>query len=200
MTFLFLDKIFDMEVRKHMVFYRRMPDENVLGDCIWKGIIDIVIVIIAGMFLAGYLCKVENVIGNSMSPVMKSEEKVFVDTMQYNIFSPDKGDVILFKVESKNGVTEKYMKRIIAVPGETVLIKDGSVYVNDKKIKTDDEIVNPGLAGEEIKLGHDEYFVLGDNYNNSEDSRFSSIGNVREEDIIGKVWLRVAPFARIGIV
>ena len=72
--------------------------------------------------------------------------------------------------------------------------------VYNKKIKTDDEIVNPGLAGEEIKLGHDEYFVLGDNYNNSEDSRFSSIGNVREEDIIGKVWLRVAPFARIGIV
>ena len=183
-----------------MEFYRRMPDENIFVDCIWKWIIDIIVVIIAGLFLAAYLCKVESVVGNSMSPSMKSEEKVFVDTVHYNIFSPDKGDVILFKVKSKNGVTEKYMKRIIAGPGEKVLIKDGAIFVNGKKVKTKDEIVNPGLAGDEIELADDESFVIGDNYNNSEDSRFSSIGNVNKDDIIGKVWLRVAPFARIGTV
>lgn len=177
-----------------------MPDENLFVDCILKWIIDIILVIVIGLFIATYLCDMDIVVGNSMSPTVKNEEKVFIDTMIYNLTSPKKGDVIQFKVESKSGMIEKYIKRVIACPGETVYIEDGSIFVNGKKVKTNEEIVNPGLANEEIKLAKNEYFVMGDNYNNSEDSRFNSIGNVREDDIIGKVWLRVAPFVRIGLV
>lgn len=186
-----------------MEFYRRIPDENIFTDIILKWLTDIVVVVIAAMFIATYLCSEEKVTGNSMSSTLNSNEKVFVDTIIYNISNPERYDVIRFNVVNSDGVKETYIKRIVGMPGETVQIKNGKIYVDDKELDygADKEgIVNAGKASEGIKLGKDEYFVMGDNWNSSEDSRFSSIGNVKLADIEGKVWLRVSPFAKIGIV
>ena len=102
-----------------------------------------------------------------------------------------------------NEKSHYYVKRVIAVPGDKVQIKDGAVYVNgelfDEKAETA-AILDAQLAAEEIELGEDEYFVLGDNRNNSEDSRYANIGNVKKEYIIGKAWFIVSPFQDFGFL
>lgn len=186
-----------------MEFYKRMPDENIFIDIIGKWIVDILLVIVIGIFIAVYICSEYKIVGNSMSGMLNSGEKVFVNTTVYNIRKPSRYDVVKFSAVSEDGINEDYVKRIIGLPGETVQIKDGYIYINDKKLShslVNDKIVNAGLAGEKIKLEEDEYFVLGDNCNSSEDSRFKSVGNVKLSDIQGKVWMRISPFVRIGFV
>ena len=188
---------------KLMEFYRRMPDENIFTDVIIKWVVDVVTVIVIAVFIAIYLCNEEKVVGNSMASTLNSNEKVFVDTIKYNIFDPDRYDVIRFSTMSEDGTKETYIKRIVGMPGETVQIKNGKIYINDKELdygEKDEGIVNAGMAADGVKLGRNEYFVMGDNWNSSADSRFTSIGKVKLKDIEGKVWLRVAPFARMGIV
>ena len=95
------------------------------------------------------------------------------------------------------------MKRVIAVPGDTVQIIDGKVYVNDEPFEEEIEepyIENGLLAEEPVKVGEDEYFVLGDNRNNSEDSRYANIGNVKKEHIYGKAWFIVSPLGKFGFI
>ena len=95
------------------------------------------------------------------------------------------------------------MKRIIGMPGETVQILSGYIYINGKYLEADNDLNQVslvGLAGSPIVLGEDEYFLLGDNRDGSEDSRFANIGNVKREQIQGKIWLRLAPFLDFGVV
>ena len=102
------------------------------------------------------------------------------------------------QMEMKN-----YVKRVIGVPGDTVQIKNGTVYVNGKAFDEETDVASiedAGLAAEEITLGAEEYFVLGDNRNNSEDSRYANIGNIKKDYIIGKAWFRIAPFSEIGFL
>ena len=92
---------------------------------------------------------------------------------------------------------------VVGVPGDTVQIKNGTVYVNGKAFDEETDVASiedAGLAAEEITLGAEEYFVLGDNRNNSEDSRYANIGNIKKDYIIGKAWFRIAPFSEIGFL
>ena len=96
------------------------------------------------------------------------------------------------------------MKRIIGLPGETVQIDlEGNIYINGEILEEDyglEPILFPGLAAEPITLGEDEYFVLGDNRNNSSDSRDASVGNIHRDDIVGKAWVRIWPLNKIGVL
>ena len=99
-----------------------------------------------------------------------------------------------------------YIKRIIGLPGETVqIMDDGSIYINGEKLEENYgmEVIKPetiGRAAEPIELGDDEYFVMGDNRNNSSDSRTDMVGNIKRENIIGKAWLRIWPVSDFGIL
>ena len=99
-----------------------------------------------------------------------------------------------------------YIKRIIGLPGETVqIMEDGSIYINGEKLEESygREVIQPetiGRAAEPIVLGEDEYFVMGDNRNNSSDSRTDIVGNIKREDIIGKAWLRIWPLSDFGVL
>ena len=111
------------------------------------------------------------------------------------------GDIVAF-YPNGNEKSRYYIKRIIGEPGDTIQIQDGVVYVNGDALESAnrESIENAGLAEEPVTVGEDEYFVLGDNRNNSEDSRYASIGNVKKEDIAGKVWFQTYPRNSMGRV
>ena len=124
---------------------------------------------------------------------------VIVNKIDYYLKSPKRNDVIVYK---QSNIEHSYyeIKRVIGLPGETVKIKNGMIYINDEvlkeKIKTE-TIENAGLAEEGIKLDDNEYFVLGDNRNDSEDSRFASVGNVLRNEILGKAVAIEKPFTLV---
>lgn len=112
----------------------------------------------------------------------------------YRLSSPKRGDVIVF-LPNGNQNSHYYVKRVVGLPGETVQIQDGSVYIDGVLLEEDealDKMIDAGIAQNELTLALDEFFVLGDNRNSSEDSRSGNIGAVKKEDIIGKAWFRLA--------
>lgn len=167
---------------------------------IWTGeILAVILIAVVLVLFIGFRIKV---VGASMSPTLESGEEILVNRFRYKIFSPKQNDLIVF-LPNGNEKSHYYIKRVIACPGDKVQIKDGVVYVNGKKF--DEKVAvanieNPLLAENEITVGEDEYFVLGDNRNNSEDSRYASIGNVKKEYIVGKAWFVVSPWGKFGFI
>lgn len=132
------------------------------------------------------------VIGDSMSPTLVGGQEVLINRLVYNIFEPRMGDVIVFKPNG-NENAHTYVKRVVATPGDKVRIINGILYVNDAPEEFfTDSIANAGIASSEIKVGEDEYFVMGDNPNSSEDSRNANIGNIKKSTIMGKAWFHMA--------
>lgn len=141
-------------------------------------------------------------IGQSMEPTIRSGDRVLINRMVYTITSPDYGDLVVFRPNG-NENAHYYIKRVVGLPGDTVTIESGRVFVNGTLLEEDiitDSMTEAGLAEEGVTLGTDEYFVLGDNRNNSEDSRSADIGNVKQSDILGKAWFDVTPGERFGLL
>lgn len=140
--------------------------------------------------------------GSSMEPKLSDEDNVIVDKITYHFKEPERYDIIVFPYQYEENVY--YIKRIIGMPGETVYIdEEGNIYINDKVLAEGygkEVIEEPGRAYEPITLGTDEYFVMGDNRNNSSDSRDPSVGNIKRDDIIGKAWLRIWPLDKFGFI
>ena len=164
---------------------------------IW--ILLIVITISASYFITTNVFVKTSVSGTSMEPTLKEGQIVIVNKLEYYIKSPKRNDVIVYKQSNKEHSYFE-IKRVIGLPGETVKIKNGIVYINDEamkeKVKTE-TISNSGLAEEGVKLDDNEYFVLGDNRNDSEDSRFAGIGNVLKNEILGKAVATEKPFSLV---
>jgi len=161
---------------------------------IWAA--QIAAVIFLAYFIIYYCVEKTTVIGSSMEKTLSANDQIIINKFIYHVSDPKRFDVIVFKQSGKEHSFYN-IKRIIGLPGETVQIKDGSIYINGEvldEIIEVEEMVNYGLAAEEIVLEENEYFVLGDNRNNSEDSRFASIGNITRDEIIGKASLRLSPF------
>lgn len=163
-------------------------------------LLQIVIVCAFAFVFVWYFGQRVSNIGDSMSPVLKNGDVVLVNRIIYDASSPKRGDIIVFKPNGNESL-HSYMKRIIALPGETVQIIDGEIYVDGEKLEEEyktAEITDAGLAAEEIALAGDEFFVLGDNRKSSEDSRMADIGNVKRSEIEGKAWFIISPGKRIG--
>ena len=125
-----------------------------------------------------------------------------MDKLSYRFHDPARFDIVVFPVV-RDGKEEYYIKRVIGLPGETVQIIDGYVYINGEKLDENygAEVMNDaGRAAEPITLGDDEYFVLGDNRNRSDDSRYENVENLKREKIVGRAWVRIWPFDRICVV
>ena len=128
--------------------------------------------------------------GDSMSPALKNGDVVLVNRLIYQIKGPARGDIIVFR-PGGNENTHYSIKRVVGLPGETVHIIDGSVYIDGEEAEGDiyaADIEYAGTAEEPVELGEDEYFVIGDNTGVSDDSRTEDVGNVRLEDICGEAW------------
>lgn len=140
--------------------------------------------------------------GESMEPTLQDGDNLIVDKITYRFNEPERFDIIVFPFKYKEDTF--YIKRIIGLPGETVQItNEGEIFINDELLKEGygkEVMLDPGNAYTPITLGEDEYFVLGDNRNNSSDSRSSSVGVIHKDDIIGRAWMRIWPFSEFGIL
>ena len=139
--------------------------------------------------------------GASMENTLHNGDNLIVDKLSYRFHDPERFDIIVFPFQFQDNTY--YIKRIIGLPGE--IMDDGSIYINGEKLEENYgmEVIKPetiGRAAEPIELGDDEYFVMGDNRNNSSDSRTDMVGNIKRENIIGKAWLRIWPVSDFGIL
>lgn len=161
----------------------------------------LVVLVISYLFVQ-FVAQRTVVNGRSMETTLSDGDNLLVDKLSYRFGDPDRFDVIVFKyVHEKNTF---YVKRIIGLPGETVQIDyNGNIYINGEVLDEHygfEPMENPGIATEPITLGENEYFVLGDNRNNSSDSRSQQVGNIDRSIIVGKAWIRIWPLHSAGKV
>ena len=161
--------------------------------------VDVVVTIALAWFLVYGFCGQVRISGNSMQPLLEASDVVLVNRLAYDLGKPKRYDVVVFGSEDrKNNV-----KRVIGLPGETVQIIGGLVYIDGAPLEDESglgQVSLAGRAGSPITLGEDEYFLLGDNRDSSEDSRFANVGNVKADHIQGKVWLRILPILKLGFL
>ena len=155
-------------------------------------------------FVTSYVAHQTTVEGESMEPTLTDGDSVIIERLSYYFKDPKRYDVVVFPVHYDSTSSEEtyYIKRVIGLPGETVQIIDGSVYINNEKLSDDKyasaEIQEAGIAEKPLVLGPKQYFVMGDNRNMSTDSRNSYVGLVNKNDIIGEAWLCTWPLNHFG--
>lgn len=184
---------------------KSVPDNNKLPEQhpVLKFVLSILVCLFTALLLAllitTYVAHHTSVEGSSMEPTIEDGSQLVVEQISYYLHEPERFDVIVFP----NNQGANYIKRIIGLPGETIQIKDGYIYINDKQLEEDygkEIIEDGGLAADKITLKKNEYFVLGDNRNGSIDSRRTDIGAVKREQIKGKAWLCFYPFTKFGTI
>lgn len=189
-----------MEEQKKQEEKKRKPGRIAKSAALW--IFQILVVVMFAYVLVFFFGQTRTNIGQSMDVTLSGGDTVLLNVLTYELGSPKRGDIVSFKANGSD-TSHSLIKRIIGLPGETVQIKDGMIYIDGTiylEQKSYPAITSPGMAAEPITLGDKEYFVLGDNRNNSEDSRFADIGAVHANDIEGKVWFILSPGERRGFV
>lgn len=164
----------------------------------------LLIVLCATYLMITYVGQRTQVDGASMETTLSDGDNLIVDKITYRFEDPKRFDIIVFPFQYQENTF--YIKRIIGLPGEVVQIDEkGTIYINGEVLEESygREIIKPenvGIASEPIVLGEDEYFVMGDNRNNSTDSRTEIVGNIHRDEIVGRAWLRIWPFSEFGIL
>ena len=180
---------------------RRRVNYDLLREVIvWT--FQIAVVCLLAFVCVHYFGQRVSVIGDSMNPELKNGNITLISKAAYTMGKPKRGDVVAFKPNGNEG-SHYYIKRIVALPGETVEVVEGKIVVNGREIKEryeTTEIEELGILSEPVTLKNNEYFVLGDDRQNSEDSRSADIGSVKRSEIDGKVWFVVSPGKTFGFV
>ena len=169
---------------------------ELLGMLVYVGI-----VLAITFLIITYVGQRTHVSGESMENTLDDGDQLIVDKLTYRFHDPERFDIIVFPFRYKDNTY--YIKRIIGLPGETVQIVDGEIYINGELLEESygrEVMQDAGLAAEPITLGDDEYFVLGDNRNYSSDSRDPSVALIHRKEIIGRAWLRIWPLNSFGIL
>ena len=164
--------------------------------------IEIAIILVIAFVFVYFIGMRTSVVGQSMTKTLENGDSILVNRFIYKVTNPKANDVIVF-LPNGNEKSHYYVKRVIGVPGDTVQMKDGTVYINGTEFEEKVDVAameEAGLAGDAITLQENEYFVLGDNRNNSEDSRYANIGNIKKEYIIGKAWFVISTNSRFGFI
>lgn len=164
-------------------------------------IIYVVVIFTCAFLINTYLGQRTRVYGDSMNPTLTDKDQLLMNKFTYLLSDPQRFDVIIFQYTG--GEQDYYIKRVIGLPGETVQIVDGEIYIDGEVLKTDfmvEGITEGKRAKEPIVLGEDEYFVLGDNRQNSKDSRDEAVGNVNRVQILGKASFRIWPLNLLGFI
>ena len=181
---------------------------------IWDYVKMIIIVVVVVLVINNVVLINAKIPSESMENTIMTGDRIFGYRLAYgfnmNLFGneiskkwkdPERFDIVIFKYPDDE--SQLFIKRIIGLPGDTVQVIDGYVYINGKKLDEHygaEVMEDPGIAAEPIKLGDDEYFVLGDNRNHSSDSRVASVGVLTRDMLIGRAWVRIYPFNKIGVI
>ena len=162
-------------------------------------LVEAVIVVFLAFAITRYGLEKMTVSGEYMSPTLKSGDCVLVNKLSYRFHKIHRNDV------KQTGSEHSYftLERVIGLPGEKVQILEGQVYINGKKLKEKLDFPlmdNGGLAEDAFTLEKGQYFVLGDNRNECEDSRNATVGNISRKSIVGKAWIRMNSFTFVGMI
>ena len=165
-------------------------------------LVEAVIVVFLAFAITRYGLEKMTVSGEYMSPTLKSGDCVLVNKLSYRLHKIHRNDVVVVK---QTGSEHSYftLERVIGLPGEKVQIQEGQVYINGKKLKEKLDFPlmdNGGLAEDAFTLEKGQYFVLGDNRNECEDSRNATVGNISRKSIVGKAWIRMNSFTFVGMI
>ena len=178
----------------------KLEDKKVRGILNW--IFQIAVVLIFGILVGMAMFQSVTVQESAMEPTLQVGESFFVNRAIYKVSSPERGDIIVYKTSGSDDAA-LHIGRVIGLPGETVQISNGNILINGEVYDENHdfpEISNAGVASSGISLESGEYFILGDNRNNSEDSRYGDIGNINKKYIVGKVWFIISPKDKFGFL
>ncbi|MCI9479316.1 MAG: signal peptidase I [Lachnospiraceae bacterium] len=174
----------------------KSPLRELVGMILYIGV-----VLVITFLIITFVGQRTHVSGESMKNTLDHGDQLIVDKITYRFQKPLRYDIIVFPYKHEENTY--YIKRIIGLPGETVQIADGEIYINGEVLRETygrEVIRDPGTAAEPVTLKEDEYFVLGDNRNASSDSREPSVGVIHREDIVGRAWIRIWPLNKAGIL
>ena len=161
----------------------------------------IAVEVLASSLVVTFVGQRTQVSGESMETTLSDGDHLIVDKISYRFNDPQRYDIIVFPYRLEKNIY--YIKRIIGLPGETVQIANGYVYINGVQLDEhygNEVMEEAGLAAEPITLGADEYFVLGDNRNKSQDSRAANVGVIHRDEILGRAWVRIWPISDFGVI
>ena len=180
---------------------RRRREPGIIREILgW--IFYIIVILVLTYVIITYVGQRTSVSGSSMETTLSDGDQLLVDKLSYRFQDPKRFDIIVFPYQYEENTY--YIKRIIGLPGETVQVVDGYVYINGSRLESDiygnERMDDPMAASQPITLGEDEYFVLGDNRNHSQDSRDPRVGEVKKDTIMGKAWVRIYPFDKMGVI
>lgn len=154
-------------------------------------------VLVAYLFFSSYTSQ-----EYSMDPTVEAGDRFFINRAAFRLGKIKRGDLIAYQ-NTDSSDSSIHIRRVIGLPGEKIEIKDGLILIDGKTYMEDlnlPEMTMAGVAEKPVSVSSGEYFVLGDNRNSSEDSRFSDVGNIKNKQIRGKVWYIVSPASRRGFV
>ena len=177
---------------------KKLEDEKVRGFMRWG--FEIVVTLVLAAMVGIMLFQTVTMQESSMEPTIAVGDRFFINRVVYKFSSPKRGDLIVFRTNASDDAA-LHIRRVIGLPGETIQISGGRILIDGEAYKEGKDfpmISNPGLATSSITLESGEYFVLGDNRNNSEDSRYADIGMIKKRYIAGKIWFTCAPFEKLG--
>ena len=176
----------------------KFENEKVRSSMRW--VFQIMVTLVFAAVVAIMMFQTVTMQESSMEPTISVGDRFFINRAVYKFSSPQRGDMIVFRTSASDDAA-LHIRRVIGLPGETVQITNGRILIDGETYKEGKDfpkISNAGLASKAISLGTGEYFVLGDNRNNSEDSRYTDIGLVKKRYIAGKIWFTCAPARKLG--
>ncbi len=169
-----------------------LTEERGKAKPVFELLTEIAVVAVLGLFLAHFVFFSVKTESRSMEPTITPDSIVFVNKSGYVFENPARFDVVAFYRVRGDEASDILVRRIIALPGESIRISRGTVYVNGEALDVSgyvSEITSDGIAEKVIRLSENEYFVLGDAPANSEDSRSSTLGCIRRDQLIGRAFL-----------
>ena len=179
----------------------RDGEKNIVKE-LFGWVLYLLVVVGLTYLILTYVGQRTRVSGHSMETTLSSGDNLIVDKLSYRFKDPRRFDIIVFPYKYEDNTY--YIKRIIGLQGETVQVVDGYAYIDGELLETDvygaEVMESSGIADEPLTLGENEYFVLGDNRNHSSDSRDPSVGILTRKDLLGKAWIRIFPFDKMGVI